>query len=88
MDGLPDKEQKPCIDPIAKVQTRNVLISWYNRRNEDIAKMKKSGQIDPEWIERYSEVLKSVEKEIERLDDTPDCVEGAEPAEKKPEEGK
>ena len=70
----PEKEQPtPCLDPIAKVQARNTLVSWYNERKEDVAQMKQQGTVSPEWIQNYETVLTSVEKEITRLDDTPEC---------------
>jgi len=83
LDDLPEKGT--CIDPVAKVQVRNTLISWFNKRNEDIAKMRKSKQIDPAWIDNYATVLDAVKKEIDRLEETPDCVEEPEKAEPKPE---
>lgn len=54
---------------IARIQARNVLTSWYNRRNEQIAKMKEAGTVAPEWIEKYETVLNSVKIDIERIDD-------------------
>ena len=62
-----------CIDLVAKVQARNTLVSWYNKRNEEVAVMEKDGTVSKEWIEKYKIVLKSIEHEIERIDDTPEC---------------
>lgn len=53
----------------ARIQARNVLTSWYNRRNEQIAQMKAAGTISGEWIQKYETVLKSVKDEIEKIDD-------------------
>lgn len=65
--------KQSCIDFAAKVQSRNVLVSWRNKRNEEIAVMEKDGTVPKEWIETYRTILKSIEKEIERIDDTPEC---------------
>lgn len=62
-----------CIDPITRVQVRNTLVSWYNKRNEEVAQMEGEGNVSADWIERYKIVLKAVEKEVERIDDLPEC---------------
>jgi hypothetical protein len=66
-------ESCPCMDGVAKIQTRNTLVSWYNKANEEIAVLEKNGQVPKDDIENKKIILNAVKNEIERIDDLPIC---------------
>lgn len=69
------EEPCPCMNGVAKIQTRNTLVSWYNHANEEIAQMEKAGKVPKDDIENKKIILNAVKNEIERIDDTPACEE-------------
>lgn len=63
-----------CLDDLAKVQILDSLTQWANKRREQLARMKRDGNVDEGWIQAHLQVLKAVEDGIGQILDLPDCA--------------